>query len=508
MVVQRNVLRGMFHGGKRNPANPEGPPVRPLALNCLAALLVAPITWADQATAQSAAAAETSKSGDQSRRLEGPIAKQYAQILAEYAAQQDAHPQAVAKAESPRDKREAAAARRAPDLVAYCRRMVDLAESSPDDPAARDALLWVLNKPGRSDMGTYGREFARAGALLVRHHGDDPEAVRIGLRLDNVVSFRRDALLLGFYAAAKCRESKGLARLALAQYLAHKAREVVYARSVEGRPKWRGLSGGKVVREFDLTNEEYAYHLGLRQCDPQVIRAEAERLYEEVISEYGDVPHVTRRHRELAALLQEPTPKWNGQPLTDENRRQIESLLARKKTLGQEAEARLDEMFNLAVGKPAPEIEGVDIDGKPLKLSDYKGKVVVLVFWGSWCGPCMAQVPHERELVERLKGQPFALLGVDCEPNKDTARGVMARERMTWPNWFDGAAGTGPIAKRYHIRGYPSVFVLDARGVIRGRDARGVGLDQVVDKLLEEMKQPVSGQGISRPESAKVDIPG
>ena len=176
------------------------------------------------------------------------------------------------------------------------------------------------------------------------------------------------------------------------------------------------------------------------------------RLFEEVISEYGDVPHVTRRRRELEALLKEPAPEWNGKPLTDEGRRSIERLLARKKTLGQEAEARLDEMFNLAVGKPAPEIEGVDVDGKPLKLSDYQGKVVVLVFWGSWCGPCMAQVPHERELVERLKGEPFALLGVDCEADKDTARAVMARERMTWPNWYDGAQGEGPIAKRYHIR--------------------------------------------------------
>jgi thiol-disulfide isomerase/thioredoxin len=96
----------------------------------------------------------------------------------------------------------------------------------------------------------------------------------------------------------------------------------------------------------------------------------------------------------------------------------------------------------------------VDFDGKPLKLSDYKGKVVMLVFWGSWCGPCMAKVPRERELVERLKGEPFALLGVDCENNKDTARGVMARERMTWPNWFDGAPGSGPIAHHYHIRRY------------------------------------------------------
>lgn len=124
----------------------------------------------------------------------------------------------------------------APDLVTYCRRMVDLAESSPEDPAARDALLWVINKPGTADFGAFGDQFARAGALLVRHHGDDPEAVRIGLTLDNWVTPRRDALLLGFYAAAKGHEAKGLARLALAQYLAHRAKEVVYARGLRAGP--------------------------------------------------------------------------------------------------------------------------------------------------------------------------------------------------------------------------------------------------------------------------------
>ena len=250
----------------------------------------------------------------------------------------------------------------------------------------------------------------------------------------------------------------------------------------------RRMSGGKVVSEVDLIDEQYAYHLELRQCDPEAIRAEAVRLFEEVISDYGDIPHITRRQRDLEALLKEPAPQWNGKPLTDEGRRSIESTLTRRKTLGQEAEARLDEMFNLGVGKPAPEIEGVDIDGKPLKLSDYKGKVVVLVFWGSWCGPCMAQVPLERELVARLKGKPFAMLGVDCEADKDTARQVISREQMTWPNWFDGAQGTGPIATRYHVRSYPTVFVLDAKGVIRSRGVAGV--DAIVDKLLGEMKRP------------------
>jgi thiol-disulfide isomerase/thioredoxin len=141
-----------------------------------------------------------------------------------------------------------------------------------------------------------------------------------------------------------------------------------------------------------------------------------------------------------------------------------------------------------------------------MTCSPESSSLVVLVFWGSWCGPCMAQVPHERELVERLKGQPFVLLGVDCEPDKNTARKTMAGERMTWPNWYDGAPGTGPIAERYHVRGFPSVFVLDAKGVIRGRSV--LDLDPTVDKLLEELKQPAPGRGTLRPGSEKDETPG
>ncbi len=475
-----------------------------LALAGLAVLLVTPAARAGECTAVSAVAVETPEFDDQKKQPEQPIAERYAQIQAECAAQLRAANQAAAKARNPPAKR-AVSEKRAIDVLAdYARRVLDLAESSPHDPATRDALLWLIAMSGARDTGAYGDQFARAAALLVRHHGDDPDAVRVGLRLDKLVSPRRDALLLGFYAAAKGREAKGLARLALAQYLANKAKAVVYARRVEGRPKRRMVGRGNIIRESDLTDEEYADLLELRQCDPQAIQAEADRLFEEVITVYGDVPHVTQRARVLEALLKAPTPALNGTPLTVEQRRGIEERLARKTTLGQEAEARLDDMVNLAVGKPAPDIEGVDVDGKPLRLSDYRGKVVMLVFWGSWCGPCMAQVPHERDLVERLKGQPFALLGVDCEhDDKDTARGVMARERMTWPNWFDGAPGTGPIAKRYHIRAYPRLFVLDAKGVIRIRTVGTAGLDDAVDKLLAEMKRPTSGQETSRPGPAK-----
>jgi thiol-disulfide isomerase/thioredoxin len=142
-------------------------------------------------------------------------------------------------------------------------------------------------------------------------------------------------------------------------------------------------------------------------------------------------------------------------------------------------------MQNLVVGKPAPEIDGVDFDGKPLKLSDYRGKVVALVFWGTWCGPCMAEVPHERELVEKYKGRPFAMLGVDCNEPKEVAAKVMESERITWPNWHDGE-DSGPIADLYHVSGFPTVFVIDANGQIRSTRSHGDGLAKLVEQLVVE----------------------
>lgn len=381
----------------------------------------------------------------------------------------------------------------APDIAAYCRRMIDIALTDPKHSASRDALLWVINHPGRQDAGPYGDEFARAGAILVRYHGDDPEAVRAGLGLDNITSLHRDALLYGFLATAKSHESKGLARMSLAKYLIRKAEWAESARKSNGRQKYK-ITGfvdddGKIVeKEFEQSDEEYAYAMHCRMADPDALSAEAERLFEEVIAEYGDVPYIGLHIRELERALKQPTPMLNGRVLSEDDVRQIKHAIETRgaQTLAMEANARLDDLRNLAVGKPAPEIDGVDFDGKPLRLSDYRGKVVALVFWGTWCGPCMREVPHEREMVERLKGKPFALLGVDCDEDQEVARKVMNDERMTWPQWHDGAPGEGPIARRYHVQGYPTVVVIDAQGNIRAKNVIGSPLDELVDKLIVE----------------------
>jgi hypothetical protein len=93
----------------------------------------------------------------------------------------------------------------------------------------------------------------------------------------------------------------------------------------------------------------------------------------------------------------------------------------------------------------------------------------------------------ERALAERMKGKPFALLGVNCDDDRQAAISAIRSERMTWPNWHDGAPGEGPIAKRYHIRGYPSVFVIDAQGIIRQHTPTlGDVLEKAIDDLVEK----------------------
>jgi peroxiredoxin len=436
-------------------------------------------------------------------RPEPSLAEEFDRLKAEYEGAQRAY-HALYRGSTIPEKNQAKAAEIQPDLPAIVRRIGELAATAPKSPAVRDAMLWVIRHTVSFDVyGVHADEFGVAANWLIRHFGDDPDAVRVGLDLDNWPTASRDRLLLNFYVSAQGRESKGLARLALAQYLESKAMRAEGARKVGARPT---ITHDDIVRADGtlytvkevMSDEEYAYIQHLKQCDLEYLRAEADRLYEEVIAEYGDAPYITALDRRLEALLRQPEPRWRGKPLTDEARRGMEAGIARRRsTLGQVAEARVDNWHNLAVGKVAPEIKGVDVHGKPLKLTDYRGKVVALVFWGTWCSPCMREIPREKELVERMKGRPFAMLGVDTDADTGVARKVMEAQGVTWPNWHDGEPGLeegalvttkGPITKLYHVRGYPTVYVIDAEGKIRSKGSSGSQLDQLVEKLVAEQE--------------------
>ncbi len=97
--------------------------------------------------------------------------------------------------------------------------------------------------------------------------------------------------------------------------------------------------------------------------------------------------------------------------------------------------------------------------------------------------------PHERSLVKRLKDEPFALVGVNSDEDLEKLRPVLETENITWRSFWNGPDGTqGPIAKRWNVKGWPTLYILDAEGRIRFKGLRGEEMDAAVDELLAELK--------------------
>jgi peroxiredoxin len=151
--------------------------------------------------------------------------------------------------------------------------------------------------------------------------------------------------------------------------------------------------------------------------------------------------------------------------------------------------------LNLGVGRPAPDIAGKDLDGVELTLSEYRGKVVYLIFTGEWCGPCRSEYPYQRLMLELYKDKPFALLGVNSDPKIETAKQGKIDARLPYRSWWDGNqkdSTKGPIATQFGVTGWPTVYLIDATGTIRFAGARHEDSLKGVAQLMEEL--PPSGK--------------
>jgi hypothetical protein len=258
---------------------------------------------------------------------------QFQAVLDEYQKAQQEFSQAYSKAKSD-EERNKLFNEKYPKPNEYADRFLTIADKAPDDPAAVDALVWCVQ------LGSGGTNGQKAMERLADKHADSPKVASAVAGLAHSYAPGAEKLLRAVMEKNGDRTARGQATMALGQYL---NRRIELVRALKGNDKRQG---------------EYEQYLGkqgfdkdalarLKTANDTAILAEVESLFEKVAKEFGDI---------------------NGG----------------RGTLGKLAAAELNEIRNLGVGKPSPEISGSDIDGKSFKLSDYKGKVVVVDFWGDW----------------------------------------------------------------------------------------------------------------------------
>ena len=323
----------------------------------------------------------------------------------------------------------------------YAPRFLALADEYPRSPAAFECLAWVVTHPVEaSDRAAELRP--KALQLLKSDHLGDDRLGRLCTGLVFTIDPDSEAFLRHALAKSPSSAVEARACTSLAQNLKYRARLV---RSLDEDADQR--------TQYEKTYGK-ALLASLRARKADDLLAESRRQFALVVSKHSAVKHPT--HGTLAKL----------------------------------AEAHLESLRHpIALDQPAPQIEGTDVNGKVLKLSDFKGKVVLLDFWGDNFPACGSMYEYEAGLVKRMAGKPFVLLGVNSDPDRAAVKKLMADRGLTWRSWWDGGDVGGPIATRWDVDGWPTLIVIDHKGVVRHISAGWPSIkeaDETIDKMVAE----------------------
>ena len=136
---------------------------------------------------------------------------------------------------------------------------------------------------------------------------------------------------------------------------------------------------------------------------------------------------------------------------------------------------------SVGVGKPAMDFQVTDLKGQALSLKKYRGKVVLLDFWATWCIPCKVETPYIKKVYDRYKDQKFEVIGISLDRGKPELEAYIKEENITWPQYLDTE---GTVAKMYNVTGIPATFLIDREGVVRKVGLRGDALETAVAELV------------------------
>lgn len=144
-------------------------------------------------------------------------------------------------------------------------------------------------------------------------------------------------------------------------------------------------------------------------------------------------------------------------------------------------------------GVLAPDFETTALDGKRFRLSDLRGKVVLLDFWATWCAPCVAELPNVEQACE-IAGELFAVVGISFDRDADTARKFATGRKLNWTQIWADRGDKSPLADDYGVSAIPASFLIGPDGKVLGRDLRGAA-------LLDAVRKATAGLAPQRPAS-------
>ncbi|HVZ82616.1 MAG TPA: redoxin domain-containing protein [Terracidiphilus sp.] len=145
--------------------------------------------------------------------------------------------------------------------------------------------------------------------------------------------------------------------------------------------------------------------------------------------------------------------------------------------------ARYLQNIDLARARMAPAFAVTTIDGRHVSMDSLAGKVVLIDFWATWCGPCREALPHIRQIARRFEGQPLVVLSISLDKDEDKWRDFVAKNGMTWLQYRDGGFD-GPIATLFGVSAIPATFTIDADGVLEDQHVGDADIEGKLKKLI------------------------
>ena len=140
---------------------------------------------------------------------------------------------------------------------------------------------------------------------------------------------------------------------------------------------------------------------------------------------------------------------------------------------------KFDPRYEL-LGMPVPDFSATDLDGNPISLQEYRGKVVLLDFWVFWSPPCVVEMPDIKQIYDTYKDEGFDIIGVNLDDEEVILQNYVKANDIPWRQIFDQGAGTDSLALQYGIGDIPEMWLIDREGRLITHKARGADLERLV----------------------------